>query len=245
MHGQLVDAVFKHQFVLKDSLSLIRQLESIHVPENSELLITSADVAALYQSIDIEQGLAALDWFIKEHTTFPEHLRKFFLDLARLVLGNNYVECEGLEGPAIFLQKISTAMGTTFSVTYAMIFMIWLETPIINEFWQHILLYKRYIDDLFVVWSGSLAELSKFRTKFNSANGNISLEWQDGYGDTIDPDLVDQTKLRRTNFLDLDIRLQNLVLQHGLSSASSSNLRMHTPTYFMDPFMTDIFFVAG
>ena len=86
--------------------------------------------------------------------------------------------------------------------------MIWLETPIINEFRQHILLYKRYIDDLFVVWSGSLAELSKFRTKFNWANGNISLEWQDGYGDTIDPDLVDQTKLRRTNFLDLDIGLQ-------------------------------------
>ena len=133
----------------------------------------------MYQSIDIEQGLAALDWFIKEHTTFPEHLRKFFLDLALFVLGNNYVECEGLEGPTIFLQKISTAMGITFSVTYATIFMIWLETPIINEFRQHILLYKRYIDDFFVVWSGSLAELSKFRTKFNSANGNISLEWQD------------------------------------------------------------------
>lgn len=208
LHCQLADAVFKHQFVLKDSLSLIRQLESIHIPLNAELMITSADVAALYPSIDIEQGLAALDWFIKEHTTFPDYLRRFFLDLARFVLGNNYVECEELEGPTIFQQKIGTAMGTTFSVTYATIFMIWLETPIINEFRQHILLYKRYIDDLFVVWSGSLAELSRFRSKFNSANGNISLEWQDGFGDTINPDMLDRTKLRRTNFLDLDIRLQ-------------------------------------
>ena len=66
--------------------------------------------------------------------------------------------------------QICTAMGTTFSVTYATIFMIWLETPIINEFQQHILLYKRHIDYLFVVWSGSLVELSKFRTKFNKAN---------------------------------------------------------------------------
>jgi hypothetical protein len=76
--------------------------------------------------------------------------------------------------------------------------MIWLETPIINEFRQHILLYKWYIDNFVccLVW------------KFNSANGNISLEWQDRYGDTIDPDSLDQTKLRRTNFLDLDIRLQ-------------------------------------
>jgi hypothetical protein len=117
LHGHFI--VFKHQFVLKDSLTLIRQLESIHVPENAELLITSAEVAALYPSIDIEQGLAALDWFIKDHTTFPEHIRNFFLDLARFVLGNNYVECAGLEGPTIFLLKIGTAIGKTFSVRQA------------------------------------------------------------------------------------------------------------------------------
>ncbi len=50
-------------------------------------------------------------------------------------------------------------MDTSFSVTYATIFMIWLETPIINEFRQHIVLYKRYIDDIFLIWSGSSAEL--------------------------------------------------------------------------------------
>jgi hypothetical protein len=37
----------------------------------------------------------------------------------------------------------------------------------------------------------------------------LSLEWQDGYGDAIDPDTLGQAKLQRANFLDhLDVRLQ-------------------------------------
>ena len=48
------------------------------------------------------------------------------------------------------------------------IFMIWLETPIINEFQQHIVQYKRYIDDLFLIWS--TAELCRFRVRLGNAN---------------------------------------------------------------------------
>ena len=86
-----------------------------------------------------------------EHSNIPLNLQLNYLKLARFVLENNYVECKGVEGS--FLQRIGTAMGTSFSVTYAMIFMIWLETSIINEFQQQIVLYRRYIDDIFLIWS--------------------------------------------------------------------------------------------
>ena len=39
-------------------------------------------------------------------------------------------------------------MGTSFSDTYATIFMIWLETPIIDEFRKHIVLYKTITRDI-------------------------------------------------------------------------------------------------
>jgi hypothetical protein len=39
-------------------------------------------------------------------------------------------------------------MGTSLAVTHATIFMIWLETPIVDEFRRHIALHKRYIDDI-------------------------------------------------------------------------------------------------
>ena len=65
---------------------------------------------------------------------------------------------EGIEGS--FLQRIGTVMGASFSVTstYATIFMIWRETPVINEFQQQIVFYKRCINDNFLIWSGSPAD---------------------------------------------------------------------------------------
>ena len=45
-------------------------------------------------------------------------------------------------------------MGISFSVTYANIFMLWLESPVVHDFEQNLLLYKRFLDDLFVLWNG-------------------------------------------------------------------------------------------
>jgi hypothetical protein len=82
-----------------------------------------------------------------EHSSIPQNLQPKYLKLARFVLENNYVECKGIEGS--FLQSIGTAMGTSFSVTYATKFMIWLETPIINEFQRQIVLHKRFLTKKF------------------------------------------------------------------------------------------------
>jgi len=140
-----------------------------------------------------------------EHSSIPQNLQPKYLKLARFVLENNYVECKGIEGS--FLQRISTAMGTSFSVPYATIFMIWLETPIIKEFQRHIVLYKRYIDDIFLIWSGSSAELCRFRERLGNANDNIKLEWQGtpSAEDAINPAKFDQYQHRQVKFLDLDM----------------------------------------
>ena len=205
LHSQLIDAVNKHVHVLRDSLSLIRLLEATPISPNQNIFLTSADVTALYPSIKLDDGIQALKWFMTTHTSIPLQLQQKYLELARFVLKNNYVECDGLEGA--FLQKIGTAMGTSFSVTYATIFMIWLETPIIDEFRKHIILYKRYIDDILLIWSGSFAELCRFRARFATANTNIKLEWQNSPEAVDSPAIFDQHQHRSVNFLDLDIQI--------------------------------------
>ena len=55
-----MEAVNRHPHVLQDSLSLIRLLETVPTSPEQEILLTSADVAALYPSIDIEDGMKAL-----------------------------------------------------------------------------------------------------------------------------------------------------------------------------------------
>jgi hypothetical protein len=54
--------------VLQDSLGPIRLLESTPLSPEQDLFLTSADVAALYPSVDIEDGMKALDWFMATHT---------------------------------------------------------------------------------------------------------------------------------------------------------------------------------
>ena len=77
-----------------------------------ERLASSADVT-----------VQAPKWFMTTHTSISLQLQQKYLDLAWFVLNNNYVACDGLEGA--FLQKIETAVGTSFLVTFATIFMPW------------------------------------------------------------------------------------------------------------------------
>ena len=46
LHSQLIDAVNRHENVLKDSLSLIRLLEATPISPDQNVLLTSADVVA-------------------------------------------------------------------------------------------------------------------------------------------------------------------------------------------------------
>ena len=103
-------------------------------------------------------------------------------------------------------------MGTSFSVVYAVIFMIHLETPIIHDvrFRQYVLLYKRFIDDLFLIWTGPADVLCEFRRAFGSADPRISLEWA-GFAsqqEAVTPELVTAERHARVNFMDLDLALK-------------------------------------
>jgi hypothetical protein len=53
--------------------------------------------------------MEALRWFMHKHNRIPTSLQALYLNLARFILENNYVEYQDLrEGSKIFLQKIGT-----------------------------------------------------------------------------------------------------------------------------------------
>lgn len=66
--------------------------------------------------------------------------------------------------------------------------MIYIDPPV------ELMLYKRYIDDLIIVWNGSKKSLEEFLLKLDDNDKNIQLVWK------IDEKSVD--------FLDLSINLE-------------------------------------
>ena len=74
-------------------------------------------VAAACQQASLTRTSAGWRWCtatccITRPPLLPHVLQPKYRSLARFVLENNYVECQGIEGA--FLQKIGTAMGTSF-----------------------------------------------------------------------------------------------------------------------------------
>lgn len=204
---QLQGFVFQQPSILRDSLSLIRDLDRLSLHRDSDILVISADVAALYPSIHLEDGTKALQWFMQTHTSITAELQQLYLQLARFVLTNTFVQCKGL--PDIYRQRIGTAMGTPFSVVYANIFMLWFESRLVQKYQHCLLLYRRQLDDIFLLWSGSLVELQQFILDFDSDGSGpyksvIKLEWQN-IGSTNVLPLQSRNSLRSADFLDITV----------------------------------------
>ena len=176
LHQVLAPKVFSHPFVLRDSLSFVQRLDRLIVPTGNKLKFATFDVVALYPSIDLERGLKSLKWFLETECDFSEQLCDFILVLARFVLTHCYVACPEIT-TNIFHQVIGTAMGTCFSVVYAIIHMIYIETGIFTRFKRYISLYTRFIDDGFCAWHGSDQDFEIFAEEFNRVDPSIQVIW--------------------------------------------------------------------
>ena len=155
--------------VLRDSGELIQLLENTVLPDGDCFLVT-ADVASLYPNVDTKKALIALDLLLREAGA-PE--TPLLIQLARLVFENNYLSSEFC--PDIFHQKFGIAMGTPFSVTVANAFMYHHEKDIVDHYSQYLILYKRFIDDIFAIWCWPKDTLLEFLGALNSKDQRIQL----------------------------------------------------------------------
>lgn len=157
--------------VLRDSGELIQCLEQTDLPAGC-LLIT-ADVSSLYPNIDIKKAIVALDLLLREGKVAQTAL---LVQLTRLVFENNFLKSEFSND--IYHQTFGIAMGTPFAVTAANAFMYHHERDIIEQYSRYLTLYKRFIDDLFVIWDGPRAKLSEFLSAFNNKDERIKITYE-------------------------------------------------------------------
>ena len=89
-------------------------------------------------------------------------------------------------------------MGTPIAPTIANFFMYNIETAFFTTQTYLPLLYRRYIDDIFLVWTHGPETLHTFLTEFNQYHPNIKLTWQ--------------TSLTEVHYLDLTIYLKHHII---------------------------------
>ena len=85
-------------------------------------------------------------------------ISNYILDLLKLVLHNMYFQFNGDH----YLQIGGTAMGTALAPNYANLFMDKFKTKALKNYPLQPLIWKRFIDDIFLIWKHGQAELDKF-----------------------------------------------------------------------------------
>ena len=188
---------------LKDTTQFIKEIKNIQIEPNT--LLVTIDVKSLYTSIPPSDGIkACLEALHSSVDSFPDRPDPSVLScLLEVVLKNNIFEFDG----KVFKQLQGTAMGTKLAPAYANIFMGALENSILSHAPLKPSYYRRFIDDIFVLWPHSEADLKIFLLHMNSFHPSIKF--------------TSEFDINRITFLDVNV-------YKGPNSLSTKKLDIET-----------------
>lgn len=156
-----------HESFLRDTNHFLREIADVKIPDGAFLV--TLDVSSLYTNIPHDDGVRALVESYGTHNPVAYPSKKVIEIFTRLVLDLNSFEFNN----QYYLQISGTAMGTRMAPNYANIFMHHIESNFLSSCNIKPLLYKRYLDDIFIIWTHSENELLKFIQAFNQVHPSI------------------------------------------------------------------------
>ena len=209
--------------VLKDSASLIRIIERTTFENN--IVLCTLDVISLYTNIPVDHAIEVLKQLIQEnlHLFSRRGLPELMIEMLEFVLKNNIMEYKEM----VFKQIFGIAMGTPLAPVLANLYLAFLERILkdkareANISWP--ILYKRFIDDCFIIYQGDKTQLLRFISLFNSLVESITLSLE-SFGSS-------------ANFLDLTIYKGKRFQKEGRLDIKIFQKPMNKYLYL--PFTTD------
>ncbi|CAJ0930657.1 unnamed protein product [Ranitomeya imitator] len=160
---------------LRDTSHFLSAIRGVGIVPTECYLVT-LDVNSLYTNINNTDGIKAVKSFLDDTTEFSPDLKEICITLLTVILTKNFFLFED----DFFIQLNGTAMGSNVAPPYANIFMADFECKFVYThvlFQQFCPLWKRYIDDVFLIWNGDLDSLLSFYQSINSARALTFISW--------------------------------------------------------------------
>ena len=146
---------------------------NIHIPANA--ILVTMDVQSLYTNIPQNEGiqacLFALNNFYGSNLPLPlRYLEQMFI----YILKYNYFQFD----KQFYLQIHGTAMGTTFAPNYSNVYLGDFENQALQNAPNNLqpITWKRFIDDIFMIWTHGEETLIKFHNYLNSLHPTIKFD---------------------------------------------------------------------
>ena len=213
--SEFLDSFLKYQARLcssfiKDTKQFLQKIESLNkstIPKES--ILVTMDVAALYTNIDHEEGAEACFEKLEQRKN-KTITSKVLKSLILLVL-----KCNAFKfGSTLYQQVMGTCMGTPMAPNYANLFMDKFENNVIDSFRDKTglvpLVWFRYIDDIFFLWTHGSEKLDEFVEHANKFSENNKMSSNIKFEVNISTTMV--------NFLDVSVTLEDGILKTNLYS---------------------------
>ena len=174
----LQDIVCKLPSYIKDSTHVLNIIEDWNrrlgpFPEGTRLV--AIDVVGLYTNIPHEDIEVSVTHFLSEFPQLNIPPANVIVDVMNHILKNNTFVFEG----KIYKQIHGTAMGTPMAPAIANLFMGWLEKRLIegSPFPIDIDLWRRFLDDILMLWMGTEDDLKTFMDYCNTFHPTIKFTY--------------------------------------------------------------------
>ncbi|XP_043942110.1 uncharacterized protein LOC122813711 isoform X1 [Protopterus annectens] len=117
------------------------------------------------------RGIDSVQNYLKKNTSMDSSLIELLALFLEIILENVFVF-----GDELYIQNDGIAMGTSCANSYANIVMAeWEKETLFPsvEFGQYVAFYKRFVDNLFLIWRGDEAQLHHFESFMNSTTSYL------------------------------------------------------------------------
>jgi hypothetical protein len=211
----------KHDTYLKDTYDFIKKIRNRKIDKNC--LLVTGDITALYTNMNISRTIAVVKRAFKSNP-HPKRPDKELIDLLEYIMNNNDFRFN----EEIFLQIFGTAMGKSFAPNLANLYLIDFDRQAINGFRIKPSLFYRFLDDIFFLWPGTLAELKEFESFLNSIIPNIkvTLTVSNTEVNFLDTTIFKHTHTMTTQHCNLKFISNQLILTNFCTALPSIH---HTP----------------
>ena len=154
---------------IKDTTHFLNKLEQLGQLADNAILVT-LDVSSLYTNIPHNEGIPAcrhyLDTRTRSNSTVPTET---LCDLLRIILTMNNFEFDDKH----YLQIHGTATGNKMAPSYANLFLAKFETDALSHAPHQPHTWRRYIDDIFMIWTHTEQDLLSFTSYLNSIHPTL------------------------------------------------------------------------
>ena len=215
---------FKHYLpsYIKNSQDLLDIIDTLPpLPPNAKIVTT--DAVSMYSNIDTTEGKTVIQSYLN---TFAHELDKHFptdlvCHLLSIVMKTNIFKF----GSTWWKQINGTAMGTPCACIYATLFFGYHErTLLLQKYKENLLLFKRQIDDIFIIWVPSSPNNIEWENFTKDLNTCSSLDWET------------ENLSNKTHFLDLNLWIDSSTRKiHYSTYQKPMNLFLYIPHHSAHP----------